>query len=261
MQLSAPGGMSGHSSLAGEGGNSTCDEVSSAHSPPMDIPSDSASDGDDETGDSDTVLNITDSSSDDNNGDVNSKLPVVCSVFYKESSTSAITIDVLPFIIVLRNGERISSLIRRIRHRLNLRSEWNEKYRLTVLPGPISPQGSDRTPFVPTQESLAAMRNYAHIIPTTVAGGEENTIELSEFLPSPELLAQGVRNSRLRFGLRPWLGIEMPFLGRKGGNMFNVFPNIAVPTAGVPDTAAKRKVACTPTPRSLASEKPIRIFN
>ncbi|VDL47786.1 unnamed protein product [Hymenolepis diminuta] len=256
---------SGRSSLDGGDGDSmdSCEaNKESPSSTPMNISyhSSIASEhgGSDDDGGKDNG-NVEDVSSD--NVDNTSKLPVVCSLFYKDATNGAITIGLMPFTIVLRQGERVSSLLKRIRNHLNIRADMVEKWRLTILKGPIFPSSVGISPLTPTQDSLATMRvSYKHISMTTGESGEkeEARIDLTHFMPSPDLLIHGLRKSRLLFGLRPWLGIEMPLLGRKGPAVFSNFQNN--PAAVDAASAAKRKNLGGVT-RYLPSEKPIRIFN
>ncbi|VDN96465.1 unnamed protein product [Rodentolepis nana] len=195
------------------------------------------------------------------NVDNTSKLPVVCSLFYKDSVNGAITIGLMPFTIVLRQGERVSSLLKRIRNHLNIRSDMAEKWRLTILKGPIFPSSAGTSPLTPTQDSLATMRVSSKHIPMTTGenGGKvEARIDLTNFMPAPDLAIHGLRKSRLLFGLRPWLGIEMPLLARKGSAVFSNFQNNH---ASVDVTTAAKRRNVGGVARYLPSEKPIRIFN
>ncbi|CDS42353.1 ubiquitin carboxyl terminal hydrolase 7 [Echinococcus multilocularis] len=193
--------------------------------------------------------------------DETSTLPVVCSLFYRDTGSGAISTGLLPFTMVLRHNEPVSSLLDRIRLHLGLRSEIVEKWRLAVLSGPISPNSATMVPLAPTQESLLRMRSsYKYL--TTLAGAEEARVDLAAFMPAPLLRRCGEKKALLFFGLRPWLGIEMPM-------------SPMVPHKGVPATllstsnlhpqhpgvgAAKRK--SNPSGgKYVLSEKPIRIWN
>nr|CDS27258.1 ubiquitin carboxyl terminal hydrolase 7 [Hymenolepis microstoma] len=216
---------------------------------------DSGSDVDDQKDN----VDVEDASS--GNVDNTSKLPVVCSLFYKDSANGAITIGLMPFTIVLRQGERVSSLLKRIRNHLNIRADMAEKWRLTILKGPIFPSSAGVSPLTPTQESLAFMRVSTKHIPMTTGenGGKvEARIDLTNFMPAPDLVIHGLRKSRLLFGLRPWLGIEMPLLARKGPAVFSNFQNNP---ASVDVAAAAKRKNLSGVTRYLPSEKPIRIFN
>ncbi|KAL5972070.1 Ubiquitin carboxyl-terminal hydrolase 7 [Taenia solium] len=193
--------------------------------------------------------------------DETSTLPVVCSLFYRDTGSGAISTGLLPFTMILRHNEPVSSLLDRIRLHLGLRSEIVEKWRLAVLSGPISPNSATMVPLAPTQESLLRMRSsYKYI--TTLAGAEEARIDLTAFMPTPLLRRCGEKKALLFFGLRPWLGIEMP--------MSPMIPHKGVPATLLATSnlhpqhpgvgAAKRK----PNPsggKYVLSEKPIRIWN
>ncbi|VDK33605.1 unnamed protein product [Taenia asiatica] len=193
--------------------------------------------------------------------DETSTLPVVCSLFYRDTGSGAISTGLLPFTMILRHNEPVSSLLDRIRLHLGLRSEIVEKWRLAVLSGPISPNSVTTAPLAPTQESLLRMRSsYKYI--TTLAGAEEARIDLTAFMPTSLLRRCGEKKALLFFGLRPWLGIEMP--------MSPMIPHKGVPATLLATSnlhpqhpgvgAAKRK----PNPsggKYVLSEKPIRIWN
>lgn len=197
-----------------------------------------------------------------------SKLPVVCSLFYQDSTNGTITTGLMPFTILLRHNERVSSLLKRIRNHLGIRPEVMEKWRLAVLKGPISPAAVNMSPLAPTQDSLMNMRtSYKHIPMATSEDGEEARIDLAAFMPAPCLARCGVRKSCLLFGLRPWLGIEMPLLAHKGAAAFSQLASSLVsaqqhnPAPGGPVKRKSNPSSAVSVAKYLPSEKPIRIWN
>ena len=198
--------------------------------------------------------------------DESAAFPVVCSLFYRDAGSGAIATGLMPFTMILRHNETVSSLLTRIRHHLCLRSDAVEKWRLAILSGPISPNCAALVPLAPTQESLLRMRSSYKYITPAVGSSEEARIDLTAFFPAPFLRRCGEKKALLYFGLRPWLGIEMPIAPvmppYKGLASTLLSPSalhpVQHPHPGV--GAAKRKPA-TSVGKSVLSEKPIRIWN
>ena len=198
--------------------------------------------------------------------DDSAAFPVVCSLFYRDAGSGAIATGLMPFTMILRHNEPVSSLLTRVRHHLCLRSDAVEKWRLAILSGPISPNCAAIFPLAPTQESLLRMRSSYKYITAGIRSTEEARIDLTAFLPAPFLRRCGEKKALLYFGLRPWLGIEMPI-----APVVPPYKGIAsalLTTSGLhpsqhqhPGVGAAKRKPTTCVGKSVLSEKPIRIWN
>ncbi|VDD80830.1 unnamed protein product [Mesocestoides corti] len=188
-----------------------------------------------------------------------SSLVVACGLFYREPGCGATSTGSLPFTLVLRHREPISSLLERLRVRLGAPQDAVSKWRLAVLPGPIPPSVAAKLPLMPSQESILRMRSAYRYLQTDT---DDGVVDLAAFWPAPSLRRCGARSAQLLFGLRPWLGIEIPapsIPSHKGVAAAMLATSTLHPQK--PGSIAGKRRAGATGGRYVLSEKPIRILN
>lgn len=212
---------------------------------------------------------------------------MACGFFYREAGGGgANPTGSLPFTVTLRHGERVSSLLDRLRSRLCGRNVvfGAEAWRLARFHGPIPPPTNNTKhhnhhphpllhPYVPSQESFTRMRTAYKYLPS---GGR---IDLADFGFPPSSATFRLGRNMLLFGMRPWLGVEIPVVNTCNNNNSRLSPTggaallagslqnfgnggVGVNQLLLPSPVGTGKRRQQPGGgRYVLSEKPIRILN